>query len=128
MTNESGQLQGCDTLPPMLTPEEAARQAAQGLKKPKGKRQGRGGRFGMLNTFVDCTMATLPRTDALVWIVLFRDVHGDTAKSAQAYIADRAGVCRRTVKTAIKRLTAAGLVDVVHRGGLNRGLSIYRIR
>ncbi len=121
----------------MPTAEEAA-QAAQGgqdRKKKAGKGTGRAGggsrigrRLAMFNTFVDCTLATLPRTDALVWVVLFRDAHGDTAKSAQAYIARRAGVCVRTVKAAIKRLVRAGLVDVLHRGGLNRGLSIYRIR
>ncbi len=48
--------------------------------------------------------------------------------SAQSYIADRSGMCVRTVKTVIKRLALAGLLEVLHRGGLNRGISIYRIR
>jgi len=133
-------LTGCKVLPPMPTPQDTAReqgqdrrrepQAAQGQPKPKGRQRGGrvGQRLGVLNMFVDCTLATLPRTDALVWMVLFRDAHGGTAKSAQAYIGRRAGVCVRTVKAAIKRLVLAGLVDVLHRGGLNRGLSIYRIR
>jgi len=135
MTSEVRPLRGCETLPPMLTPEETAQaaQGGQGRKSGRGTgREGAGRRIGrrlaVLNTFVDCTLATLPRTDALVWLVLFRDAHGDTAKSAQAYIGQRAGVCVRTVKAAIKRLVLAGLVDVLHRGGLNRGLSIYRIR
>jgi len=135
-------LKGCEVLPPLATPKEAARKqatpvegqdrqresrAAQGERKAKSRRQP-GRRFPMLNTFVDCTLATILRTDALVWLVLFRDARGDTAKSAQAYIARRAGLGKRTVGMAIGRLERAGLLDVLHRGGLNRGLSIYRIR
>ena len=113
-----------------MTPPQDA-QGGHGGKSGKTPRRdsGRiGRRFAMLNTFVDGTLATLPRTDALVWVVLFRDVRGETAKSAQTYIAKRSGLGKRTVGMAIKRLERAGLVDVVHRGGLNRGLSIYRIR
>ena len=125
--NSDGPLRGCKTLPPMLTAEETARKGTQAEHMPKRRQQG-GRRFAMLNSFVDCTLATLPRTDALVWLVLFRDAHGDTAKSAQAYIASRAGVCKRTVGAAVKRLAALGLLVVIHQGGLNRGLSIYRLR
>ncbi len=92
------------------------------------KDQGQGGRFAMLNTFVDHVMATIPRTDALVWLVLYRDVHGETARTAQAYIASRAGVSKRTVHASIGRLTRAGFLDVAYQGGLNRGISIYRLR
>jgi len=128
-------LTGCEVLPPMQTPKETAQAAQGGQGRKAGRGTGRDGagrrigrRFAMYNTFVDCTMATLPRTDALVWLVLFRDAHGGIAKSAQAYIGRRAGVCVRTVKAAIKRLVRAGLVDILHRGGPNRGWSIYRIR
>jgi CRP-like cAMP-binding protein len=124
-------LKGCNVLPPMLTAEERARRAergdAQAAGKPKRTRD-TGKRFAALNAFVDCTLATMPRTDALVWLVLFRDARGDIAKTAQAYISRRANLCRRTVGMALKRLQARGLVDVAYRGGLNRGLSIYRIR
>lgn len=148
MTNEARKLTGCEVLPPMLTPEETDRRQGQGRRRPQARRnsascetrkmdkaaqdkdtpRGRqGNRFAVLNTFVDCTLATLPRTDALVWLVLFRDSHGQTAKSAQAYIAGRSGLCVRTVKAAIKRLRAAGLVDVVRRGGFRRGISVYKV-
>ena len=124
-------LTGCEVLSPMLTAEETAREQGQDRQpKPKGRQRGGqvGKRFAMYNTFVDYTLATIPRTDALVWLVLFRDAHGGTAKSAQAYIARRAGLGKRTVGMAVKRLERAGLLDVLHRGGLNRGLSIYRSR
>ena len=133
MASEIRSLRGCEVLPPMRGPEEAARKAkptqddVQGGRKAKDKRR-TGQRFASLNTFVDCTLATILRTDALVWMVLFRDARGDTAKTAQSHIARRAGLCKRTVGMAIKRLERAGLLDVVHRGGLNRGLSIYRLR
>lgn len=125
-------LLGCEVLPPLQAPQEAA----QTVRNRNGGATGRSTRrnsghrsqrFTMFNTFVDRTLATLPRTDALVWLVLYRDAYGGTARSAQAYIAQRSGVCVRTVKTAIRRLIEAGLLEVVHQGGLNRGLSIYRV-
>lgn len=135
MTSEISEikpLEGCDILPPMPTLREATltEEPAGDVPPEEGlpRDQGQGGRFAMLNTFVDRVMATLPRTDALVWLVLYRDVHGETAKTAQAYIANRAGLCKRTVYAAIRRLRQAGLLDVVYQGGLNRGISIYRLR
>lgn len=122
--SELERLEGCEVLPPMLPPD--CQDKGRGDSAGHGGRVGQ--RFAALNDFVDCSLATLPRTDALVWFVLFRDAHGDTAKSAQAFIAKRAGLAKRTVGMAIKRLVRAGLVEVLHRGGLNRGLSIYRVR
>lgn len=133
VTNKIHPLKGCETLPPMLSPEpivchrDRNRHDAPGQPKPKGRRRG-SQRFTMLNTFMDCTLATIPRTDALVWLVLFRDARGNTARSAQTYIARRSGLCKRTVGTAIKRLERAGLLEVLYQGGINRGLSVYRIR
>ncbi|MCG3179630.1 MAG: hypothetical protein BIFFINMI_01971 [Phycisphaerae bacterium] len=117
-------LEGCDVLPPLLPPD-----CQDERKPPEAGHGGRAGqRFAAFNAFVDCTLAKLPRTDALVWFVLFRDARPDTARSAQSFIAKRAGLGKRTVGMAIKRLERAGLLDVLHRGGLNRGFSIYRIR
>ena len=128
----SDPLLGCAVLPPMPAPQETTRVVQRRHAETTGGNTRRSSgnndqRFTMLNTFVDRTLATLPRTDALVWMVLFRDARGDAARSAQSYIARRSGVCLRTVKAAIKRLTRTGLVEVVHQGGSNRGLSIYRI-
>lgn len=130
MTSKIKSLQGCEVLPPMPAIKEAVVEESVAEVRPddrQAKDQGQGGRFAMLNTFVDSILSTIPKTDALVWLVLFRDTYGDTAKSAQAYIADRAGVCKRTVYTAIKRLKRAGFLEVVYQGGLNRGLSVYRL-
>ena len=40
----------------------------------------------------------------------------------------RAGIHRRTVCRALKRLEKLGLVRIVYHGGLNQGISKYRIR
>ncbi len=112
-------LKGCEVLPPMEETETAA--------SPK-KRSRKGRRFRVLNDFVDYTLARVPRTDAAVWLVLYRDARNGLARTAQADLARRAGVCRRTVVRSIKRLRDSGLLELVRRGGLNRGPSVYRVR
>ncbi len=120
MSGEPPVLHGCDVLSPQV-PAKAA--------KPKWSGKSASGRFGVLNTFVDVTLRELDRTAGLVWLVLFRDTKPDgLARTAQADIALRVSVSPRTVRTAVKRLEACGLLTVVFRGGLNRGPSIYRVR
>jgi hypothetical protein len=118
-------LEGAAVLPPMEP--AAGRQGTKPAGRPKGRRGARE-RWQLLNTFVDCTMRGLGRADVAVWLVLYRDSEGGTAQVGQGRIAARAGVCRRTVTLAIGRLKRAGLVEVIRRGGIGRGLSAYRIR
>lgn len=117
--------------PPMLSGDERWR-ADRGVGKSKGKgpRAKRGsGRFSVLNTFVDVTLRQLDRTAAVVWLILYRDTKPNgLARTGQADISRRAGVTVRTVYTALRRLEKLGLLLVVHKGGLNRGASIYRLR
>jgi DNA-binding MarR family transcriptional regulator len=82
----------------------------------------------VLNAFVDISMAGLSRSEIAVWMVLYRDTRDGIAQTSQVAIARRAGVEDRTVRRAINRLTARGLVTVVYHGGLNRGPSKYRVR
>jgi DNA-binding transcriptional ArsR family regulator len=100
--------------------------------KPKGKRDGgkakAGERFAVLNAFVDFTLADLSRAEAVVWLVLFRDTRDGTARTSYDDLARRAGLNRRNVGRAIRRLERLGLVKVVHRGGMRRGVSRYRVR
>lgn len=109
-----------EVLPPMVTATKQARRAA----KPKRKHRDR---FGMVNTFTDCTLAGLSRAEIAVWLVLWRDSRKGVAQTGQTDIARRAGICRRTVYNTIGRLAGKGLVTVVHRGGLRRGASCYRV-
>ena len=87
------------------------------------------GRFAVLNGFVDGVMGTLPRAAALVWVCLWRDTKPDgLARTAVTDLARRVGGDRRTVLRALRLLTDRGLLEVVRRGGLGRGVSAYRVK
>lgn len=93
------------------------------------KKKNAAGRFHVLNGFVDFTMWDLSRAEITVWFVLFRDTKSDgTARTGQADISRRIGMCERTVGRALRRLKERGLVEVVRRGRLGGGPSSYRVR
>lgn len=92
--------------------------------KPKGKA---GERFKTLNTFVDFTLAGLSRAELAVWLILYRDTRDGTARTGYDDLARRAGCNRRNVGRALRRLEELALLHVVHRGGLRRGVSRYRV-
>lgn len=112
---------------------DARRQAAdregRDGTKAKGKATGRrtADRWLTLNNFADFTAGALNRAELLTWLVLYRDTREGTAATSQADIARRTGLCKRTVQLATGRLEAAGLLKRVHRGGLRRGTSRYRV-
>ncbi len=97
--------------------------------KPKGKPDGAkskaGERFAVLNAFADFAMAELSRAEIAVWLVLFRDTRDGTARTSYDDIARRAGCNRRNVGRALRRLEQRGLLKIVHRGGIRRGVSRY---
>lgn len=99
--------------------------------KPPGrkttKRQSRL-RFELLNAFVDGGMADLSRGELATWFILYRDSKRDgIATTAAGDIARRAGIDRRSVIRALKRLQDRRMLQVIRRGGLNRGPSSYRV-
>lgn len=117
-------LTGCEVLPPM---EPLRPRTASNNGKPKRTKQ-TAGRFAAINAFADFTLRTLDRTGIAVWLLLWRDTKADgLAKTSQADLARRAGISDRTARRAIDRLQRAGLLSVVHRGGLRRGVSTYRV-
>jgi len=127
-------------LPPgAVLPPLVAVAAAEGAPtRPAGRKGGRTharrrqrhyGRFAVLNGFVDGVMGTLPRAAALVWVCLWRDTKPDgLARTAVTDLARRIGGDRRTVLRALRLLVDRGLLEVVRRGGLGRGLSTYRVK
>lgn len=121
-------LPGASMLAPMDASEPVHEQQTTPTKngKAKGNRNAKG-RFGVLNGFVDCSLPGLSRSEVMTWLVLFRDTRDGTARTSQADIARRAGLSDRSVRTAIGKLTKAGLLFVVYRGGLNQGPSRYRV-
>lgn len=107
--------------PPPLTPAPS-----RAKEKPKGKPTGE--RFKTLNAFIDFTLADLSRAELAVWLILYRDTRDGTARTGYDDLARRAGMNRRSVGRALRRLVERGLVQVVYRGGFRRGLSRYRVR
>ena len=115
-------------LPPdaVLRPEQE--QPPPPTKKAKGGSPRRGERFAVLNTFTDLTLRDLSGAEVKVWLILFRDTKKTgTARTGQADIGRRAGIGVRTVRRTLTKLAATGLVEVVRRGKLNGGPSIYRV-
>ena len=121
-------------LPP-LVPADAGKGAptrpagSKGGKRHARRRQRHYGRFAVLNGFVDGVMGSLPRAAALTWVCLWRDTKPDgLARTAVTDLARRVGGDRRTVLRALRLLADRGLLEVVRRGGLGRGLSTYRVK
>lgn len=96
---------------------------------PGYNRPGRSNRWAALNCFVDESLRQVGNTAAVIWLILFRDANKEgTVRTAQSDLARRAGVSIRTVHSAIKSLRSAGLVEVLRKGRLNTGPTLYRIR
>lgn len=116
-------LPGCSVLPPM-NPRPAT---ANNSPKDKPKKRATGERFSTINSFVDCSMADLTRAEALTWFVLWRDTKDGTVRTSIADVARRIGASRRAVIDAVAKLRKRKLLTLVFRGGINRGVSTYRI-
>lgn len=118
-----------EELPPLdgdRSPERSG-PATTKATRPKGKRSSQG-RFQCINAFLDVTLAELDRAELAVWLLLWRDTKPDgLARTSQADLARRAGCTPRSVRRALVHLQRAGLVRVVHQGGLQRRLSVYRV-
>lgn len=132
--NEPRILPGCTTLPPMKPatngrhgPTIGAANDGKAGDKQKAKRK-TGDRFAVLNAFIDFTMGDIDRAEMAVWFALYRDTKPDgLARTSQADLARRAGTTDRTVRRAIASLERRQLLKIVHRGGLQKGTSTYRI-
>ena len=116
-------LKGAATLPPMETGEPTNKKTTPKKRTNKLSRD----RFGVLNAFVDCSLAGLSKTELATWLCLYRDTRNGTACTSQCDIARRAGCSVRAVQLAIARMQKRGLLVLVYRGGLNRGPSRYRV-
>jgi len=119
-------LPGASVLPPM-TPKPTTAEQAESAPPGKASKRRHPDRFGVLNGFVDCSMAELSRAEIATWFVLFRDMRNGTACTAATDIARRIGTTKRTALSAIDKLRKQGLVERVRKGGLNRGPSVYRV-
>ena len=85
-------------------------------------------RFEMLNAFVDSGMADLSRAELAVWLVLYRDTKPNgTVRASLGAIAHRAGIDRQTASRAVGKLARRKMLQVLRRGGLSQGPSVYRV-
>lgn len=84
-------------------------------------------RFATLNSFVDGTMARLPRAAALIWLALWRDERRGLSRTGMTDLARRAGCNHRTARRAVATLERAGLLEQLRRGRLGSGPSVYRV-
>jgi hypothetical protein len=118
-------------LPPMEPRPERSRKPTNGeASEPKEKtgKRSTGERFRALNNFVDFTLAELSRVEIAVWLILYRDTRDGTARTGMTDLARRAGCSRRAVVSAVQKLQKLELLKIVHRGGIHRGSSRYRVR
>lgn len=112
---------------PLIAPGSSGLRIKPAASPLKNKQQS-DSRFAVLNNFCDMTMRKLTRAEIVIWMLLFRDTKREgVARTAQTDLARRAGVKTRTVERAVSSLERHGLLEVVRRGGLQKGLSIYRV-
>lgn len=101
---------------------------APSRRRPRTTKRRSSLRFELFNAFVDGGMAGLSRSELVVWIILYRDTKPDgTARTSLADLARRGGMDRQTASRAIGRLEKRKMLQVLRRGGLNRGPSSYRV-
>ncbi|NNM26509.1 MAG: transcriptional regulator [Phycisphaerales bacterium] len=86
-----------------------------------------GGRWEMLNRFVDDKAHTISPSAVAVWLVLYRNARKNRVSMSIEQIAERIRPRGRTVQRAIKELVTAGLIEVKRRGQKQVGPSTYRM-
>jgi DNA-binding MarR family transcriptional regulator len=93
------------------------------------KRRTSARRFELLNAFWDLgTARALSRTDALVWLALYRHARPDrTISISFRQVAEMLGADRVTVVRSIRRLRDSKLLKRVRLGGPNRGSNVYKL-
>ncbi len=120
-------LPGCSVLPPLELPTPQPASTTGNARKATKRMAITANRFGEVNAFVDFSMADLKRTELATWFVLWRDTKNGIARTSMEDIARRIGASKRAVVNAVAGLTKRGLLTVVYRGGMRRGMNVYRL-
>ena len=86
-------------------------------------------RFELVNAFWDeGTARSLFRTDALIWLALWRHARPDrTVCLSFGKVAAMVGTNRVTANRSIRRLRRAKLLKLVWHGGPDRGANVYKL-
>jgi hypothetical protein len=117
-------LAGCEVIRPPPTAATPSARGTPGKKKPNAVVE----KIAAANVFLDRSAQTLPPAAALVWLLLWRDERGGTARTAVSDLARRSGLSARTVKRALAALRRGGFAVPVHRGTPGTGPAVYRLR
>jgi hypothetical protein len=113
-----------------LAKSQATRPQAGGLKVVSARRGAKvpRERFATVNEFVDVAMRCLSGVDVKVWMTVWRDTRHGTACVSNRELGLRSGHDERSVRRAVRTLVRSGWLEVVKRGGIGRGASVYRVR
>ncbi len=110
--------------PPAVRPAERSERAKQRSRKGSAVRR----RFALFNAFVDLAAGHCTRAELLCWLTLYRHAGPDGTATASVGDLARRGRCdQSTIRRAVKRLLAAGLLQRLKRGSLAGGPSTYRL-
>lgn len=124
-------LPGCSVLPAMqprkLVLEPPSKLTVGAQPKSHAKAKTTSNRFAEINAFVDFSMVGLTRVQLATWFVLWRDTRDGIVRTSASDIARRIGASRRAVTDAMAQLRKRGLLTVIQRGGMNRGISVQQI-
>ena len=108
---------------PQATAAPMPAKAAASTSRSTGGR----GRWLTFNTFVDRVARHLELHEQAVWMVIYRTVQDDTAEIGVEDIATKINRSTRTVKRAVDRLVAVGLLERLRRGTKQSGPTRYRL-
>ena len=116
-------LPGCEVIrsPPAADPPPV--RVTPVRKKPNAVVE----KIAAANLFLDRSAQPSPAA-ALVWLLLWRDERGGTARTAVSDLARRSGLSARTVKRSLGALRRRGLVETVRHGSPSAGPTVYRLR
>jgi hypothetical protein len=85
-------------------------------------------RFKILNDFVDAGLRQFSRSEAFVYLILFRDTQPDgLARTSRSELAERGGMTIRQASRALQSLIKQGVVRVIHKRvpGKSAAYTIY---
>ena len=132
---EAGELlpedeQECRNIQQKYAEEQAQKQAEPTEQDGEGKaKKGNGGRWRLLNNWVDYGQHYFSTAECAVWLTIFRLSDGttNTVKFGVRDLADRAGVSKNTADSAVRKFVEEGVLVCIKKSSWKGVPSIYRL-
>ena len=111
----------------------AAQRAAEAASSPPAARPTRKStrkspdRWATLNEFVDVIAPAITKTEAVVWLLLFRHAKGGVVETSERRISTALQIQRTSAGRALRALVTCGLVWVIYRSTAKGAPSKYGI-